>query len=233
MSSTLLTSASSIARSVRELRNVNEPMTIIVSCPVNPAQMSFPVKPRKTSFLSSLNVSCQYTLDLSDRRIPIFECLPGRADITAVIEELAHRGIKSILGLGYARSLTTLIPAGQIVLAESAVNIEPSSCRFSYPSHDLFSNFRHIAAARCVSIRRAKVVAVDADDPDYARKTAASKSVGAEVVSPQAMKFYSASRVNGVSAVFACVISREVGDENQPIVSQGMTDLYALVPAMI
>jgi purine-nucleoside phosphorylase len=233
MSSTLLTSASSIARSVRELRNVNEPMAIIACCPVDPSQMSFPVKPLQTSFISSLDASCQYALDFGDRRIPIFECLPGRADIASVIEELAHRGIKSILGIGYAKTLTTLIPAGQIVLAECAVNVESSSCRFSYPSHGLFSDFRRIAAARCISIRRAKVVAADADDPDYARKTTASKSVGAEVVFPQAMKFYSAGRVNGVSAVFACVISREAGDENHPVVSQGMSDLHALIMTMI
>jgi hypothetical protein len=232
MSSTLLTSASSIARSTRELRNINEPMAIIALCRLNPTYTRFPVQPLHTPFLSSLNAACQYTLTLGEMRIPLFECLPGESDVAAVIEELAHRGIRSIFGFGYAKSLTTLIPVGQIVLAECAVGVEQSSCRFSYPSHDLIHDFRTTAAARCVSIRRAKVVAVDADDPDYVRKTVGSKSVGAEVICSQAMKFYSASRVHGVSAVLASVISREIDGENQPMISQSMEELQNLILAM-
>ena len=233
MSSTLITSISSIARSTHGSRCAGESAAIIACCRLNPAHLQFSVQPLNIPLLSSLNASSQFSVVTGKRQIPLFECLPEESDVSAVIEELAHRGIKSIFGLGYAKSLTTLIPVGQIVLAECAVGVEQSSCRFSYPGHDLLHNFRTTAAARCVSIRRAKVVAVNSDDPDYARKTIASKSVGAEVVFPQAMKFYSAGRVNGVSAVLACVMSREINEDNQSPISKSMTELQSLLLTMI
>ena len=233
MSSTLITSISSIARSTHGSRCAGESAAIIACCRLNHCVLQFfrPTFKHTPSFFPER--FSQFSVVTGKRQIPLFECLPEESDVSAVIEELAHRGIKSIFGLGYAKSLTTLIPVGQIVLAECAVGVEQSSCRFSYPGHDLLHNFRTTAAARCVSIRRAKVVAVNSDDPDYARKTIASKSVGAEVVFPQAMKFYSAGRVNGVSAVLACVMSREIDEDNQSPISKSMTELQSLLLTMI
>ena len=70
------------------------------------------------------------------------------------------------MGVGYAHSLTTHIMDGQIVLASCAVDLDGRRPALSYPNRDLFENFRRLAARRCLSIRRARVLTADPLDEE-------------------------------------------------------------------
>jgi hypothetical protein len=208
-------------------------LAIIACCPLNGMKAKLSAKPLSESILSDVDCSRQYLASASDTKILLVECLREGEDVKRIIEHLAELGIKTVIGYGFAESLTNQIPAGQIVLAEAAVTVEQSSCKFSYPHHGLFHDLRSCATKRCLSLRRAKVVSVDADDAECSRKIVGGKTVGAEVVSEQAARFYAAGRVNGVAVVYACVIGREIDGDVQniysPLVRQGIDDLQNLI----
>jgi phosphorylase superfamily protein len=155
-------------------------------------------------------------------------------NISEVIDYLSDCGIKTILGVGVAKSLTNQIPIGQIVLAEAAIEAAMSSCKFSYPHHGLFNDLRVCAASACVSLRRAKVVCVEADDPDSAAKINGSRTVGAEVISTQTAKLYSASRIKSLASAHISIVGNEadMNDNNSVdalLMRQGIEDLARLI----
>jgi len=122
-----------------------------------------------------------------------------------VLEHLAGRGVRQIMGFGYVHSLTTHIMDGQIVLASCGIDLDEDRPIIAYPNRDLFEAFRNQAARRCLSIRRARILTADLQDEDFEDRIQLHRQLDAEVVHPDMFNFLSEARRFGLSAVFAGV----------------------------
>jgi hypothetical protein len=207
MSITLVKSKSHHARIDARISNVRDcRLAIITCCPLDGLKSKLSANSLTNQLLYNIDSSSQYLATLGESKILLVEA-GEHTNLKDLVDEMAGLGIKNIIGFGLAESMTNQIPMGQIVLAESAVTVEPSSCKFSYPHHGLFHDLRMIAAKRCLSIRRAKTMSVDINDSDYICRISTGRSVGAEVVSNEATALYSAARLAGAACVYACMIS--------------------------
>ncbi len=180
--------------------------------------------------VTSLDPSAQFVGHIDDLPILLLEC-PGQVeDLPAVIEELSRLGIKTVIGYGHAASLTTHIPPGQVVLAESAVQ---TPRQLAFPYHRLLQDVRLCASRQCQSIRRARFLQVDPTEPDYLETISHRRELDAEVVHRNAMSFYVACRKYGLFALFLSVIvdslEHDIESHQTDHVRQGMTDLHSLI----
>jgi len=147
-----------------------------------------------------------------------------------VLVQLAQAGIRSVVACGLAESLTTQIPPGQIVLAEAA--LDPSEPRPELPHHRLFGDLRATAARLCISIRRARLLAADPNDPDYVNQLDRRREFGVEAVHPAVSLFYDACRRLGLAGAFACSIvpnRREPSTQGPGLADRMPTELLELV----
>jgi hypothetical protein len=233
MQSSLIAPKGHHPRTASELSSSTCSQAILALCPLDGLKEKLSASPLSEPFISRLDVSCQYAGIAGPNRILLLECTGDSVAVAKVLEELAARGIKSVIGYGYADSLTTLIPEGQLVLAESAVEADPAVRRLIRPDSRLFQNLRDCAARQCICLRRARVLNADLAAPDYRQKIARRRELDAEVARRDVWDFLTAGRQLAVSTAFACVIGGEDEDtvgrgESDPI-HQGMSELEAVV----
>jgi uridine phosphorylase len=188
---------------------------------------------------SHLDLSHQFVGQADGHPILALECLYGGPMSATVIEELAHYGVKTVIGYGYAGSLTRAVPVGQIVLAEMALVSDGTSREYLpdaeavQPDAALARHFRACAERRGVALREVTVWTTDALYREYPEKIARWREVGAEIVNMDTAHFYAVSQVVGVAAVYACVISDcvegPVWDDGFARVKQAMGDLQDVI----
>ena len=200
-------------------------------------------EPLSESICSHLDRSHQFVGQVGDTRVLALECLYGGPLSATVIEELAHYGIKKVVGYGYAGSLTREIPVSQIVLADEAVVSDGTSREYlsgtqlAYPDRALANSFRECAARSSISVRGGKVWTTDAIYREYPEKVAVWRQAGAQVVNMDTAHFYAVSQVVGTSAVYACVVSDSVEgpvwDDGFGRIRQTVDHLQNLILAML
>jgi uridine phosphorylase len=146
-----------------------------------------------------------------------------------VVEELAHYGITQVLGYGYAGSLTRTVPIGQLVLAEDALISDgtsraylPQTARVA-PNDALVDELRVCAAQMGVGLHGATVWTTDTLYREYPEEVTAWRTRGATVVNMDTAHFYAVSRVVGLSAAYACVVSDGV---EAPTWDDGHQNIY-------
>ena len=170
-------------------------------------------EPLSESRFSHLDQSHQFAGQSAGRKLLALECLYGGPMSATVIEELAHYGIKKVLGYGYAGSLTRDIPVGQIVFADAAVVSDGTSREYlpeaelAYPDGKLAQRIWEFAAETHTLVREVKVWTTDALYREYPEKVARWREAGASVVNMDTSHFYAVSSVVGISAAYLCVIS--------------------------
>jgi uridine phosphorylase len=200
-------------------------------------------KPLSESICSHLDRSHQFTGQVGDAKILALECLYGGPLSATVIEELAHYGIKKVIGYGYAGSLTREIPVGQIVVADEAIVSDGTSreyladAQLAYPDRALANSFYECAAGSGMSVRGGKVWTTDAIYREYPEKVAAWRQAGAQVVNMDTAHFYAVSQVVGMPAVYACVVSDCVEgptwDDGFDRIRQAMSNLQDSILEMV
>jgi len=176
---------------------------------------------------------------IGDSRILALECLYGGPLSATVMEELAHYGIRRVVGYGYAGSLTRTVPIGQIVLAETAIVSDGTSreylpdANFVYPDSGLAHQVHERAAKGNVTICGGTVWTTDAIYREYPEKVAQWRRAGADVVNMDTAHFYAVSQVVGISAVYACVVSDCVEgpawEDGFARIKQAMSDLQDVI----
>ncbi len=214
-------------------------LAVVGFCRFYDMKRKLSVEPLSEPLFSHLDRSHQFVGQVAGSKILALDCLYGGPLSATVLEELAHYGIKKIVGYGYAGSLTRTTPIGQIVLADAAVVSDGTSreylpdAEFVYPDSELAHHLCECAAKTDVSIRGVKVWTTDAIYREYPDKVAGWREVGAEVVNMDTSHFYAVSRVVGISAVYACVVSDCVEgpewDEGFARVKQAMSNLQDLI----
>jgi uridine phosphorylase len=176
---------------------------------------------------------------IGDSRILALECLYGGPLSATVVEELAHYGIKKVIGYGYAGSLTRDVPVGRIVLADAAIVSDGTSreylpdTRFAHPDRELVRHLCECAVKSNVAVHRGTVWTTDAIYREYPERIAQWRRAGADVVNMDTAHFYAVSQVVGISAVYVCVVSDCVEgpawEDGFARVKQAMSDLQDVV----
>lgn len=173
-------------------------------------------EPLSESICSHLDRSHQFVGWAGSAKVLALECLYGGPLSATVIEELAHYGVRKVIGYGYAGSLTREIPVGQLVLADAAVVSDGTAREYLpgvelvYPDPELVDCFRECATRVGVPVCGGRVWTTDAIYREYPEKVAAWQQAGAQVVNMDTAHFYAVSQVVGTSAVYACVVSDSV-----------------------
>lgn len=175
-----------------------------------------PLNERTFSPFSHFNASHQFVGTVIDRKVLALDCLYGGPMSATVIEELAHYGIKKVIGYGFAGSLTQNVGIGEIVLADGAVVSDGTSREYLsdekwvYPDPQLADDLRQCAAKNGIVIRNGKVWTTDAIYREYPQKVKRWRQEGAEIVNMDTSHFYAVSKVVGIKSVYACVISDSI-----------------------
>jgi uridine phosphorylase len=214
-------------------------LAIVGFCRFNDMKSRLAAEPLSESLFSHLNVSHQFVARLANKKILALECLYGGPLSATVVEELAHYGIKQIIGYGYAGSLTRDLPPGRIALAEAAIVSDGTSREYLpgvevvYPDEALMRCLREVANDANTPIREVTVWTTDALYREYPDKVAAWRKAGADVVNMDTSHFYAVGRVAGVSVAYLCVISDCVEgpawDDGFARVGEAMSDVQSLV----
>lgn len=214
-------------------------LAIVGFCRFYDMKQKLSAKPLSERLFSHLDSSHQFVGQIADSKFLALDCLYGGPLSATVLEELAHYGIEKVVGYGYAGSLTQAIPIGQIVLADAAFVSDGTSreylpdAEFVYPDHRLSRQLRKCTAKTNVPIRGAKVWTTDAIYREYPEKVAQWREAGAEVVNMDTSHFYAVSKVIGISALYACVVSDCVEgaewDDGFASIKQAMSNLQDLI----
>jgi hypothetical protein len=210
---------------------------VLAFSPLNGLKGKLSARPLPEPVLSSIEMSRQFIGRTGSSPVLLLECPADLSNLDGVLGEVAGLGISSVIAYDYAETLTTHIPAGQIVLAESAIDVDRSVHRLAYPHHDLFQKIRAHAARECLSLRRAKILNAHPADPSFRDKTARRREFDTEVVHRHAFDLYLSARRLGLGAVFACVICNRAGEDIDPEdiepVRQGITELQSLLTSTL
>ncbi len=216
---------------------------LVAFCPSHSMLDKLEAVPVSESLFSHVDRSHQFVGHVAGEKVLAVECVYGGPLAATVIEELAHFGIRKIIGYGYGGSLTREIPVGAIVLAAS------SSCsggaaheylpgeRVWYPDPTLAQALAARAAASGVAVHRAKIWTTDALYREYPERIAAWRHEGAQVVNMDTSHFYAVSKVVGTTAVYACVVSDSVEgpvwEDGFARIRQSVNDLEDLIVATL
>jgi uridine phosphorylase len=192
---------------------------------------------------SHLDEQHQFLGSVAGKTVLALECLYGGPMAATVVEELAHYGIKTVVGYGYAGSLVRAVPIGTIVLAEAAIVSDGTSREYLpdaevvHPDPDLAQRFRACAAGVGTMVHSGRVWTTDAIYREVPEKVAAWREAGAEVVNMDTAHFYAVSSVVGISAMYACMVSDcvegPVWDDGFARVKQSMSHLQDLVLRLV
>jgi uridine phosphorylase len=214
-------------------------LAVVGFCRFNDMKNRLAAEPLPESLFSHLDVSHQFVAQVASRKILALECLYGGPLSATVIEELAHYGIKEVVGYGYAGSLTRSVPVGQIALADASMVSDGTSreylpeVKLVYPDNALTHCLREVADQADIPIRGVTVWTTDALYREYPGKVAAWRKAGADVVNMDTSHFYAVGRIVGVSVVYLCVVSDcvegPVWDDGFARVKRAMSDLQSLV----
>ena len=96
-------------------------LAVVGFCRFHEMTRRLSAEPLSERIFSHLDKVHQFVAQVGGSRILALECLYGGPLSATVVEELAHYGIRKVVGYGYAGSLTRTVPIGQIVFADAAL----------------------------------------------------------------------------------------------------------------
>jgi len=188
-------------------------MAILGFCKFNDMNLKLSVKPLAETIFSHLDKSHQFVGRVGSSKILAAECLYGGPLSATVLEELAHYGIRTVIGYGYAGSLRRQLPIGQIVLADAAIISDGTSREYlpedkmAYPDLELVRVLNESAKELGKPVMTGTIWTTDAIYREYSEQIDKWRDMGADVVNMDTSYFYAVSRVVKLSAIYACVVS--------------------------
>jgi uridine phosphorylase len=216
-------------------------IAIIGFCRFNAMKSKLLAEPLSETLFSHLDKSHQFVGYIANHKILAVECLYGGPLSATVLEELAHYGIKTVIGYGYAGSLRRQLSIGQIVMANAAIVSDGTSHEYlpdekmAYPDPKLFQIFNDSFKERAIVIKTGTVSTTDAIYREYPEKIEKWREAGADVVNMDTSYLYAISKVLGLSAIYTCVVSDCVDglswDEGFGRAKQAMGDLQDAIVA--
>lgn len=146
------------------------------------------------------------------------DCVYGGPVCAAVLEEMAHLGVKHVIGYGYSGSLREEIAPGRIVLATSAIVSDGTSREYTTASRVeasavLMAVYEKLDAELRAHVSEGQVWTTDALYREYPSKIQSWVKAGADFVNMDTSHFYAVSRAVGVESLYFSLISDYVGGE--------------------
>jgi uridine phosphorylase len=137
----------------------------------------------------------------------IARCLWGGPQTAILVEELAHLGVKRLLGIGAAGSIAADLPRGTQIVATAALTSDGTSRAYTDEDEVYVSPTVYAAAQRAERVRPwqlcpVKVATIDAIYRETDTLIQALAERGAETVNMEVTPFYAASAVCGVESVW-------------------------------
>jgi uridine phosphorylase len=188
-------------------------LAIVGFCKFNDMKVKLSVEPMKETIFSHLDKSHQFIGRIGSHKILAAECLYGGPLSATVLEEVAHYGIETVIGYGYAGSLRRQIPIGQIVLADAAIISDGTSREYlpkdqmAHPDPTLVQPLDESAKELGKPIMKSTIWTTDAIYREYPEKIEEWRGRGADVVNMDTSYFYAISQVVKLSSIYACVVS--------------------------
>lgn len=149
----------------------------------------------------------------------VARCLWGGPQTAILVEELAHLGVKYIVGIGAAGSIAADLPRGTQIVATSALTTDGTSRAYTDEAEE------HVASGIYAAIQqterehpwRLRPVRVATIDAIYRETDVLIRSLveqGAQVVNMEVTPLYAASAACGVESVWIghisdCLVDRE------------------------
>jgi purine-nucleoside phosphorylase len=149
----------------------------------------------------------------------IARCLWGGPQTAILVKELARFGVRHIVGIGAAGSISADLPRGTQVIAASALTTDGTSRAYTdavemHVNPDIYAVIQQAERAHPWHLRPVKVATIDAiyRETDSLIQTLAEH--GAEVVNMEITPLYAASAVCGVESVWIghisdCLVNRK------------------------
>ena len=149
----------------------------------------------------------------------IARCLWGGPQTAILVEELAHLGVKYIVGIGAAGSIATDLPRGTQIVATSALTTDGTSRAYTdetevHVAPDIYAAIQQAEREHPWHLRPVRVATIDAiyRETDVLIQSLAEQ--GAQVVNMEVTPLYAASAVCGVESVWIghvsdCLVNSE------------------------
>ncbi|MBN1815074.1 MAG: hypothetical protein JXA14_24785 [Anaerolineae bacterium] len=149
----------------------------------------------------------------------IARCLWGGPQTAILVEELAHLGVRTIVGIGAAGSITADLPRGTQIVVTSALTTDGTSRAYTdeaevHVAPDIYAAIQQAEREYPWHLRPVRVATIDAiyRETDVLIRSLADR--GAEVVNMEVTPLYTASIVCGIESVWIghvsdCLVDRE------------------------
>lgn len=138
-------------------------------------------------------------------------CIWGGPQASILVEELAHFGVKVVLGFGAAGSLKEELPQGQQVAITRAVTQEGAGPFYGEAPYEasaiLLETVRALAPALPFSVREVAAGEVQAVYRETPAQMTALRARGAEVINMEAEAFYASAQACGIEALWVGHVS--------------------------
>ncbi len=146
-------------------------------------------------------------------------CLWGGPQTAILVEELAHLGVRHIIGIGAAGSIAADLPRGTQIVAASALVTDGTSRVYTdetevYVASGIYAAIQQTECERPWRLRSVRAATIDAiyRETDVLIRCLAEQ--GAQVVNMEVTPLYAASAVCGVDSVWIghvsdCLVNRE------------------------
>lgn len=239
MSDPIITPKQFLAKGTLPIEVQGCSLAIVGFCKFSDMKSRLMVEPLAETIFSHLDKSHQFVGQIGAHKILAVECLYGGPLSATVLEEIAHYGVRTVIGYGYAGSLKRQLPIGQIVLANAAITSDGTSREYLpeeekvYPDEELVQKFSDSAKELGKPMQMGTVWTTDAIYREYPDKIEKWRRMGADIVNMDTSYFYAVSRVVGLSSVYACTVSDCVEgpswDDGFGRVRTAMADLQGVI----
>lgn len=149
----------------------------------------------------------------------IARCLWGGPQTAILVEELAHLGVKHIVGIGAAGSIAIDLPRGTQIVATSALTTDGTSRAYTDETEvqvasGIYAAIQRAERERPWRLRSVRAATIDAIYRETDVLIHSLTNQGAEVVNMEVTPLYAASAVCGVESVWIghvsdCLVNRE------------------------
>jgi uridine phosphorylase len=154
-----------------------------------------------------------YQVATSGRHVGVIaRCEWGGPQTAVLVEELAHLGVRTIIGLGMAGSIVAALPKRSLVIAGSALVTDGTSRYYTdapavLPDQELLGIASEAARRLSLPFRQARVATVDAIYRETDALVAALAREGAEMLTMETTTLYAASAACGTRSIWIGHIS--------------------------
>lgn len=213
-------------------------VAIIGFCSFRQMKEKLHARPLEKSLFVHIDVAHQFHGFIDGHQILMVDCVYGGPVCATVIEEMAHLGVKYVIGYGYSGALREEFIPGSIVLASSGIVSDGTSREYSKSSEvkaseHLMTQYDKLDAYLRDGVLPGKTWTTDAIYREYPSKIQSWLQAGADFVNMDTSHFYAVSSAVGIEALYFSLISDYVGgkkwEQQFQNLEQSMAQLHEIV----